>query len=63
MKVIYTESAKQALEAFKERQAKELEENICSRKYVFGDNTVEITASDIKEASEFSRLLKNSKID
>ncbi len=56
MKVIYTDSGRQALEAFKVHQAKELEKAICSRKYVFGDETVEITASDVKELSEMQGL-------
>jgi hypothetical protein len=52
MKIIYTESGLLALEAFKDRQVKELEARISSNKYVFGDEVVEITASDIKQASE-----------
>jgi hypothetical protein len=50
MKIIYTESGKNALESFKENKAKELEENIKQRKYVLGDDLIEITGADIKEA-------------
>ncbi|WP_392886860.1 hypothetical protein ACF6ZU_21735 [Pseudomonas migulae] len=50
MKIIYTESGKNALESFKESKAKELEENIKQKKYVLGDDLIEITGADIKEA-------------
>lgn len=52
MKIIYTESGLQALEAYKQRQVEELEQRIASRKYVFGDEVVEITAADVKQATE-----------
>lgn len=52
MKIIYTESGKNALESFKENKAKELEESIKQRKYVLGDDLIEITGADVKEAQE-----------
>jgi hypothetical protein len=55
MKVIYTESAKQELEAFQQRQVSQLEQIIRERKYVFGDEVLEVTASDIREAAEYIR--------
>lgn len=56
MKIDYTDSGRLALEVFKGNQAKELEEYICSKKYVFGDDAVEITAADVKEAAAFRSL-------
>lgn len=52
MKAIYTEAAKQELENFKVRQQQLLEELVAERKLVFGDDVLEITASDIKDASQ-----------
>jgi H+/Cl- antiporter ClcA len=52
MKIIYTESGQKALEEYKLRQVQVLEERVTSLKYVFGDDVVEVTASDIKQASE-----------
>jgi len=55
MKISYTEAAQQELKRFHERQQKLLENIVAERKYVFGDQTVEITASDIKEAGDSIR--------
>ena len=55
MKVIYTETAKQELAEFNKRQQDLLEGLVSDRKTVFGDDVLEITASDIKEASKFIR--------
>lgn len=52
MKIIYTESGKQALESYKQRMVSDLENSIKQRKYVLGDDLIEITASDVKEASD-----------
>jgi hypothetical protein len=60
MKIIYTESGQQALDVFKQRQVQELEERIASRKYVFGDDVIEITAADIKQASEVRNTLPHA---
>lgn len=60
MKIIYTESGKLALESYKERRAKELEATIKQRKYVLGDDLIEITGSDVKEAQDdmgYSRVV------
>lgn len=55
MKFIYTEAALQELQAYQGRQQKLLEEMISERKFVYGDDAIEVTASDIKEAAEFIR--------
>lgn len=52
MKAIYTDAAKQALESFRDRQQRLLEDLVSERKLVLGDEILEITASDIKAASE-----------
>lgn len=51
MKVIYTASAQKELLEFQNRQKLMLEELISDRKLVYGDDVLEITASDIKEVS------------
>ncbi len=58
MKIQYTDAALQELQAFQSRQQKMLEQLISERKFVFGDETVEVTASDIKEASVFIRAYR-----
>lgn len=58
MKFIYTEAALQELQAFQHRQQKLLEDLISDRKFVFGDETVEVTASDIREAAEHIRAYR-----
>jgi len=50
MKVVYTDAAQQELIDFHERQRLLLERLVSDRKLVFGDDVLEITASDIKEA-------------
>jgi len=52
MKVIYTEAAQQELRTFQENQKRLLEEMVAEKKFVYGDETLEITASDIKETAE-----------
>jgi hypothetical protein len=56
MKIVYTESGRQALEEFKEEKVRELEKEISPRKYVYGDETIEITANDVREGSDRIRL-------
>jgi hypothetical protein len=56
MKIVYTDSGKAALEVFKGQKVKELEEAIISKKYVFGDDEVEITAADVKAAAQSRRI-------
>ena len=58
MKIQYTDAAKQELLAFQQRQQDILEQLISERKFVFGDETVEITASDIKEAAEYIKAFR-----
>lgn len=53
MKVIYTDSANDELLEFNRRREKELIKLIRKNKYVFGDEVLEITASDIREAEEY----------
>lgn len=61
MKIVYTESALIELEKFQEKRKEDLEAYLKNRKYVFGDDVLEITASDIRDAersfkvSDFSR--------
>lgn len=50
MKIVYTESALIELEKFQEKRKEELEVFLKNRKYVFGDEVLEITASDIRDA-------------
>lgn len=52
MKAIYTEAAQQELVDFQARQQDLLERVVAERKFVLGDDVLEITASDIKAASE-----------
>lgn len=52
MKATYTSAAKLELEAFQKRQRDLLEKIVIERKRVYGDEELEITASDIKSASE-----------
>ena len=52
MKAIYTDAAKLELEAFQARQQEMMEGLVAERKLVLGDEILEITASDIKAASE-----------
>src|SRR5688572_15048718 len=58
MKVIYTEAAQQELLEFQEKQKRLLEELIAEKKYVYGDEALEVTASDIKESSERIRAYR-----
>jgi hypothetical protein len=58
MKFIYTEPALQELQMFQKRQQKILEELIAERKFVYGDDNIEVTASDIKEASIYIRAYR-----
>lgn len=61
MKIIYTESALIELEEFQEQRKSELERYLKNRKYVFGDETIEITASDIREASKQFKIAELTK--
>lgn len=56
MKATYTEAALQALEEFRLSQQRSIEELIADRKAVLGDEELEITASDIKEAAQMIRI-------
>src|ERR1700744_357328 len=61
MKIIYTETAKQELEKFEHRQVEYLEEILKGKKYVFGDEVVEITASDVREAADQIRPIQTTR--
>ena len=52
MKIVYTESAKSELERFHRNKQRQLEEVIKRNKYIFGDELIEITANDIREAEK-----------
>lgn len=58
MKAIYTEAAKSEIEAFRIRQQEMLEELVSERKSVFGDDILEITASDVKSAGDRIRVYR-----
>lgn len=58
MKVIYTEAAEQEILNFHQQQKELLESLIAEKKVVFGDDVLEITASDIKEASRKIRAFR-----
>lgn len=60
MKFIYTESANIELDRFQKKQKSVLEELVSQKKYAFGDDEIEITASDIREASERIRPIRLS---
>jgi hypothetical protein len=53
MRLNYTANAEAELQLFYERQRTKLEQVVRDRKYVFGDEQIEITASDIREASRY----------
>lgn len=61
MKIIYTESALLELERFQKQKKEELESILKNKKYVFGDDVVEITASDIREVEKYFQVFDNSK--
>ncbi|MGC9458299.1 hypothetical protein [Vibrio genomosp. F10] len=61
MKVIYTESGSQALENYQSLRKRELEEFLQKEKYVFGDDFVEITATDIKNAEKEITYVKSNR--
>ena len=61
MKTIYTESALHELENFNHRINNDLENIIKDKKYVFWDDTLEITASDIREAENHFEIRKSNK--
>jgi hypothetical protein len=58
MKIIYTDSAKEELKKFHKRQQEKLENIIQQEKYVFGDDVIEITASDIYQAERFFIIIE-----
>jgi ABC-type bacteriocin/lantibiotic exporter with double-glycine peptidase domain len=60
MKVVYTEAAEQELHRFHDQQKEMLEKLVAEKKVVFGDDVLEITASDIKEASRNIRPLRSN---
>ena len=62
MKVIYTEAAEQEMINFHQQQKEMLEKLVAEKKVVFGDDVLEITASDIKEASQNIRALRPTNI-
>lgn len=61
MKIVYTESALAELERFQEQRKEELKALLKNRKYVFGDDVLEITASDIRDAERHFKVSEISK--
>ncbi len=51
MQIVYTPSAEKELAKFHLEQTQELEAVIRKNKYVFGDDTIEVTGSDIRDAA------------
>lgn len=60
MKVVYTKSAEREARLFEQRQRLALETLISERKRVFGDDIIEITASDIKDAAASIQVVRPS---
>lgn len=60
MKIVYTESALSELEKFQDQQKAELESFLKEKKFVFGDDILEVTASDVREASRHFRVTRYS---
>ena len=56
-KVHYTDAANERLESLKCEYMNILKEIIKDRKYVPGDNFVEITASDLEQASQYLKVI------
>lgn len=59
-KIIYTESAKERLEKLHFEVNKEIEDFLQERKYIPGEDFIEITALDIDEVSKRFRIVRNS---
>jgi len=55
-KIIYTDSAKERFEKFQFQVTKEVENYFQERKFVPGDEFIEITASDIDEVAQRFRI-------
>lgn len=55
MKFIYTDSANKELSKINERLKRDLEESVKKEKYVFGDDDLEITGSDVKNFFHVNR--------
>lgn len=60
MNIVYTESGRAELDAFLMEQKRVLEQVISERKYVIGDQLLEITASDIKQSASSIRAIRKS---
>jgi len=57
-RIIYTESGKNALDKYLDEKKIILEKYISDEKYVFGDESIEITASDIKMFMDGDKINK-----
>lgn len=60
MKVIYTDAASRELREFQSRQKTLIERLVSDRKVIFGDDVLEITASDIKDAEQRIQAIRPS---
>ena len=61
MKCVYTAAAEQEMLNFKNDQIKKLEQYISESKLIYGDDVIEITATDIREASKNFKILYENK--
>jgi hypothetical protein len=52
-KIFYTESGKNAIDEYFEKQKKQFEARIIEEKYVLGDKEVEVTAYDVESYIKF----------
>lgn len=62
MKLTYTDSGKTAKEEFIREQVRLLEDRIRRSKYVFGDEEIEVTATDVKMAATPMRYFSTNVI-
>lgn len=59
--IIYTESATKKIEIVVEDFKKRIEIDIVNSKYYFGEDNIEITASDIEDSYKRVQIVKNTK--
>ena len=63
MKFQYTEAAKERLNVLKSQYTESIERVIYDRKYIPGEEIVEVTASDLEQASEYLKVAPPPKND
>ena len=62
MKTIFTTAAKEEINRFREHQERRLIELIREKKFIVGDEELEVTASDIKDAAGHFRISRPAEI-